>query len=90
MPENMIADNLKHPLHRICAGGVFYVPTESAIGMRSTGFWLWTADGNLVRKRPVLSLVRFPCDFLGVICMPEKIIGINLSLGEYALVSEEP
>ena len=52
-------------MHRICAGGVFYVPTESAFGMRRVGVWAGAADGYLVGKRFVLSFIWFSCDFLG-------------------------
>ena len=36
-----LADNMdKHPLHTLCAGGVFYVSVQSALGIGTAGIWL--------------------------------------------------
>jgi hypothetical protein len=30
---------MKHPLHKVCAGGVFYVPEKSDLRTAGIGFW---------------------------------------------------
>ena len=64
------------------------MPTQSAVGMCSAGVWVWSAGRNMVGKRLVLSLVRTSCYLLRIRHMPQKISGITLSEGEYAVVSE--
>lgn len=66
------------------------MPTQSAFGLRSVGFWLRFAVWYLVGKWLDLLFAWAACSFMGFCHMSEKIVGINLSPGEYALVSEEP
>ena len=66
------------------------MPTQSAFGLRTIGLWFRNAIWYLVGKRSDLLFAWIACSFVGVCYMPEKIVGINLSPGEYALVSEEP
>ena len=65
------------------------MPTQSAFGLLFVGFWLGYAVWYLVGKWLDLLFAWIACSFVGVCHMPEKIVGINLSPGEYALVSEE-
>ena len=66
------------------------MPTQSAFGLRAVGFWIWFAVWYLAGEWLNLLFAGFACCFMGICHMPEKIVGINLSPGEYALVSEEP
>ena len=66
------------------------MPTQSTLGLRAIGFWLWYAVWYLVKEWVDLLLAWTACNFMGVCHMSRKIVGINLSVGEYALVSEEP
>lgn len=66
------------------------MPTQSAFGLRAAGFWIWYAVWYLVKEWVDLLLAWLAGNFMGFCHMPKKIVGINLSPGEYALVSEEP
>ena len=64
------------------------MPTESALGLCVTGFWIGSAGWHVVGERLVLSLVWTSCIVFGDCRLPPKIGVINLSSVEYALVSE--
>lgn len=81
-------DKCIYPLHKLCAGGVFYVSTQSTLGLHFAGTGRWRTVGRVVEKWFVLSFAGTSCPVFGDCSMPQKIGGINLSKGEYALVSE--
>ena len=66
------------------------MPTQSAFGLRTVGFWFGYAVWYLVEKWLDLLFTWITRSFMGFCYLSEKIVGINLSPSEYALVSEEP
>ncbi len=66
------------------------MPAQSALWLRSVCFWFGFALWYVAEKRLDLLFTWTSWDFVGDCDMPEKIVGINLSTAEYALVSEEP
>ena len=68
-----------HPLHRINAGGVFYVQKESALRLRADGVWFRFAGGHMAGVRFCLLLHRYGDYFVGFLVYGQKISVINLS-----------
>ena len=64
------------------------MPTQSTSGMCDHGLGTGYFDWDMAGKRVFLSFVWAVCLVLWIWFLPKKIIGINLSSNEYALVSD--
>lgn len=64
-------------------GVFFYAQTETAMGRRTDGFWLWNSGGDLADQRLLVPLLGNRADAVRPLCLQEKMNHILVLWGVY-------